>query len=97
VRLDDAAARVLVRVGLQLEQVGLQQHDLEQVVEPLPVLAETSTIGTSPPKSSATRSCSVSWVLTRTGSAPSTSILLIATTTGTSAALAWAIASWSGA
>ena len=58
-----------------------------------PVFAETSTNVVWPPNSSATRSYSVSWVRTRTGSAPSLSILLTATMIGTSAALAWLIAS----
>ena len=52
-------------------------------------LAETSTIMVSPPYSSATRPCSISSFLTRVGSAPGLSILLIATIIGTSADFAW--------
>lgn len=58
-----------------------------------PCLAEMSTNIVSPPYSSATRPNSVSWPRTLVGSAPSTSILLTATTIGTSAALAWFSAS----
>ena len=60
---------------------------------PIPPLAETSTNIVSPPYSSATRPYSVSWPRTFAGSAPSLSILLTATTIGTSAALAWLSAS----
>ena len=60
---------------------------------PMPCLAETSTNIVSPPYSSATRPYSVSWPRTFAGSAPSLSILLTATTIGTSAALAWLSAS----
>ena len=57
------------------------------------VLAETSTNIVSPPHSSGWRP---SWVIswrTRSGAAPSLSILLTATRIGTSAALAWSTAS----
>ena len=47
----------------------------------------------SPPHDSGTSPCSASWVSTRCGSAFSLSILLTATTIGTSAALAWLMAS----
>jgi hypothetical protein len=60
---------------------------------PMRFSAETSSTWTSPPMSSGTSSCSSSWVFARFGSAPSLSILLIATMIGTSAALAWLIAS----
>ena len=60
---------------------------------PSPVLADSSTICVSPPKSSATMSCSSSSFLTRDGSAPDLSILLIATISGTFAAFACLIAS----
>ena len=56
---------------------------------PTPVIAETSTNMVSPPYSSGTRPYSVSWPRTLVGSAPSLSILLTATTIGTSAARAW--------
>src|SRR3989344_6095727 len=49
---------------------------------PAPVLAEMATLGTSPPKSSTITACSVSWVLTLSGSADLTSDLVIATTYG---------------
>ncbi len=55
--------------------------------------AETSTMTVSPPQPSGTRSCSDSCCMTRLGSAFSRSILLMATTIGTSAALAWSSAS----
>ncbi len=57
------------------------------------VLAETSTNIVSPPHSSG---WSPSWVIsvrTRSGAAPSLSILLTATRIGTSAAFAWSTAS----
>ena len=57
------------------------------------VFAETSTNSTSPPHSAG---CSPRWVIsvrTRSGLAPSLSILLTATMIGTSAARAWSIAS----
>ena len=56
-------------------------------------MAETSTNIVSPPYSSGTRPYSVSWPRTLVGSAPSRSILLTATTIGTSAASAWLSAS----
>ena len=58
---------------------------------PIPVFAETGTAITSPPHSSTTRDCSVSCCLTLSGSAPSLSILLIATIIETPAAFAWLI------
>ena len=60
---------------------------------PLPVFAETSTMGESPPYSSGTTPWLRSSCLTFSGLASCLSILLIATTSGTSAALAWLIAS----
>ena len=60
---------------------------------PSPVLAETGTNGDSPPYSSGTTPCATSSCLTRSGFASGLSILLIATTIGTLAALACAIAS----
>ena len=60
---------------------------------PLRCLAEMSTNMTSPPYSSATRPYSVSWERILSGFAPSLSILLTATTIGTSAACAWLMAS----
>ena len=56
---------------------------------PAPVRAETSTNGTSPPYSSGTTSWATSSCLTRSGLASGLSILLIATTSCTPAALAW--------
>ena len=55
--------------------------------------AETSTMMVSPPQASGTSPCSESCCMTRLGSASSRSILLTATMIGTSAALAWLIAS----
>ena len=60
---------------------------------PSPVLAETGTNGESPPYSSGTTPSATSSCLTRSGLASGLSILVIATTSGTPAALAWAIAS----
>ena len=60
---------------------------------PCLVLADTSTNSVSPPHSAGCSSRWVSSVRTRVGSAPSLSILLTATMIGTSAALAWSIAS----
>ena len=57
------------------------------------VLAETSTNIVSPPHSSGCRPRLVISVRTRSGCAPSLSILLTATSIGTSAAFAWSIAS----
>ena len=56
-------------------------------------MADTSTNIVSPPYSSATRPYSVSCSRTLAGLAPSLSILLTATTIGTSAAWAWLSAS----
>ena len=56
---------------------------------PLPVLADTSRNIVSPPKSSGTTSCATNSIFTRSGAASGLSILLIATTKGTPAALAW--------
>ena len=56
-------------------------------------LADTGTTMVSPPQSSETRPYSVSCWATRSGSAPGLSILLMATTMGTLAALAWLMAS----
>ena len=60
---------------------------------PSPVFADTGTNGDSPPYSSGTTLCATSSCLTRSGLASGLSILFIATTIGTSAALAWAMAS----
>mmetsp|Transcript_12125 Transcript_12125/g.32250 ORF Transcript_12125/g.32250 Transcript_12125/m.32250 type:complete len:634 (-) Transcript_12125:127-2028(-) len=60
---------------------------------PEPVLADRSVESTSPPKSSSTTSCSSSCILTLLGSASGLSILLTATTIGTSLALA-ALIDW---
>ena len=58
-----------------------------------PLMALTGTITVLPPQSSATSSWPESSCFTRSGEAPSLSILLIATTIGTLAARAWLIAS----
>ena len=60
---------------------------------PSPLFAETGINGISPPYSSGTTCSATSSCLTRSGLASGLSILLIATTIGTPAALAWAIAS----
>ena len=60
---------------------------------PWPVLAETDTKGESPPNSSGTTSSTTSSFFTRSGLESGLSILLIATTIGTPAALACLIAS----
>ncbi|CFE83410.1 Uncharacterised protein [Mycobacterium tuberculosis] len=59
----------------------------------VPCLAEMSTNIVSPPNSSGTKPYSVSCPRILAGSAPSLSILLTATTIGTSAACAWLMAS----
>ena len=56
-------------------------------------LAETSTSSVSPPRLSTWTSCCSNSVRTRSGLASGLSILLIATISGTCAALAWLIAS----
>ena len=56
---------------------------------PSPVRADTGIIMVSPPHSSEIRPCSESCCLIRSGCASGLSILLIATTTVTSAAFAW--------
>ena len=58
------------------------------------VRAETSTNSVSPPHSTGCRPMPAISPRTRLGSAPSLSILLIATRIGTSASLAWSTASW---
>ena len=60
---------------------------------PWPVLADTGTNGESPPKSSGTTCSATSSLFTRSTLASGLSILFIATTIGTPAALAWWIAS----
>ena len=60
---------------------------------PVPVLADTWMNGESPPYSSGTTLSATNSCFTRSGLASGLSILLIATTNGTPAALAWAIAS----
>ena len=64
------------------------------VLIPSPCLAETGTHIVSPPQSSATKPYSVNSCLTLSMLAPGLSILFIATTIGTSAALQWLIASF---
>ena len=59
----------------------------------MPCSAETSTVMVSPPQASGTSSRSESCWSTRCGSASGRSILLTATMIGTSAALAWSMAS----
>lgn len=61
---------------------------------PWPVLADTGTNGESPPYSSGITLSLTSSCLTRSGLASGLSILLIATTMGTPAAFAWAMASF---
>ena len=60
---------------------------------PSPFNAEIGTKIVSPPQASDTKPCSVSSCITRSGLAVGLSILLTATMIGTSAALAWLIAS----
>ena len=60
---------------------------------PMSFLAETSTNGVSPPHSSGMTPRSESSLRTRSGLAPSLSILLTATMIGTPAAFAWSRAS----
>jgi hypothetical protein len=51
-RLDDHAAGLGLRVGLQLQHVGLEEDHLEQFVDALPLMAATGTVIVSPPQSS---------------------------------------------
>ncbi len=60
---------------------------------PWPVLADTGTNGESPPNSSGTTLSATSSFFTRSALASGLSILFIATTIGTLAALAWWMAS----
>jgi hypothetical protein len=60
---------------------------------PMPVLADTETKGESPPNSSGTTSSAISSLRTRSMLASGLSILLMATTIGTPAALACLMAS----
>jgi hypothetical protein len=75
-------------VGLasQLLELGDDEQLVEQVVDAEVLEADISTTIVSPPHASGTSSCSASWLSTRCGSAFSLSILLTATTIGTSAA-----------
>ena len=92
--LDDHAGGLGVRVGLELLDLGEQQDRLRAGRRgSVLVLAETSTNIVSPPHSSGCRPRLVISVRTRSGCAPSLSILLTATRIGTSAAFAWSIAS----
>ena len=92
--LDDDARRLGVRVGLELLELGDDEDRLEQVVEARPgSWPRRRRTRSRRPTPTGCRPRSVISVRTRVGSAPSLSILLTATTIGTSAALAWSIAS----
>ena len=82
--------------GLALSSSTSDEQDdrLEQVVEVLLRLRGDVDELVSPPHSSGWRPRCVISVRTRSGCAPSLSILLTATRIGTSAAFAWSIASW---
>ena len=83
-----------VGIALQLLEVGDQQERLEEGVEVhLRAWRRRRRTRPSPPHSDGTTPCSTIWVRTRFGSASSLSILLTATTIGTSAAFAWSSAS----
>ena len=72
------------RIGLQILHIGHQQNHFEQQIEiRLLRSAETGTMTTSPPQSSASRPRSASCCLMRSGCASGLSILLIATMIGT--------------
>ncbi len=58
---------------------------------PKPVWAETGTTGVSPPQSSGVNPFSDNWPFTKSGFAPSLSILFTATITGIPASFAWFI------
>jgi hypothetical protein len=90
---DEALGHRLLR-RLQLEHLGLQQHLLEQRVDALAGLRETGTKGESPPKSSGTTLLGNQLGLQRSTFASGLSILFMATTIGTLAAFAWAMASF---
>ena len=93
-RLDDRAFRRAIGIGLEIEDFGLELQAFEQRIEtrrrswPRP-----RTRGCRRPSNSTTISCCSSSVRTRCGLASGLSILLMATISGTPAALAWLIAS----
>ena len=92
--LDDDAGRLGVGVGLELLEVGDDLDRLEQVVEALLGLRrDVDELRVAAPLRRAAGRAAASSVRDAVGSAPSLSILLTATTIGTSAALAWSIAS----
>ena len=80
-----APCAALFGLALQLEHLGLQGQHLEQLVDALLGLGRhVRRRSSSPPHSSGTRSCSDSLVRIMSGLAPGLSILLTATTIGTS-------------
>ena len=97
--LDDDAGRLGVRVGLAAPRARRRP----EIVSSSVVEADLASWPTRRrtrcrrPTRPAAGPAGSSRVRTRVGSAPSLSILLTATMIGTSAALAWSIASWSAA
>ena len=92
--LDDRALGRPIGVRLQLEHLGLEEHLLEQILDPLTGLG--GNLGRRAPRRRSPPRCTLccsSCCLTRPGSAAGRSTLLIATIIGTPAFLAWLIAS----
>jgi hypothetical protein len=82
-----------VGIGAQFKNLGLQLDGFEQFLDTDPLLGRGFAKDGLPPQASGIRPKSLSSRLTRSGSALSLSILLTATTIGTSAAFEWAMAS----
>src|SRR6185437_14066916 len=91
--LDHVSLGQLVRVGLEVEHLGLNREVLQELVDPLLGLADTFTKIVSPPHCSETSPCSESLLRISSGLTPGLSILLTATMIGTFASLAWLMAS----
>jgi hypothetical protein len=91
--LDDGARGAARRVRLEVEDLGLQDDLLEQLVDVRALLRRDGVASTLPPNSSSTTLCWSSSCLTRSGLACGRSTLLIATTIGTPAFLACEMAS----
>ena len=83
------------RVGLDLSSItsAVRLIISKSLSIPNPVWAETRIMAVSPPKSSEIKPCSISCCTTFSGLASGLSHLLMATMMGTSAALAWLMAS----
>jgi hypothetical protein len=94
---DDGTRGALVRVRLEVEQLGLQENCSSSVSMFVPFLAEISVLSVVPPNSSSTTPCCRRSCLTFIGFACGRSTLLMATIIGTPAFLACEIARSSAA